>query len=275
MSAAASELRAIVEPIVRRAGEHLLGAFEALDETDVERKATSIDLVTRLDVESQALLVDGLRAAFPHDTILAEEGAGARQPVPGRVWLIDPLDGTTNFVHGVPIFAVSVALVQEGVLDAGAVFAPYLDEFFWSAAGEGAWLGARRLRVSACAELTDALLASGFPYDIRSNAHNNLAEWSHLATRCRGLRRCGAAALDLAWLAAGRFDGYWEYRLAPWDLAAGALMVREAGGFLSNPEGGAEFLWNGDLVAANRRLHAQLLQELQAAPRGSQARASE
>lgn len=264
MSPASSALREVVEPIVRRAGQHVLGAFEALDDADVDRKATSIDLVTRLDLESQALLVDGLQQAFPDDTIIAEEGAGARGPAPGRVWLVDPLDGTTNFVHGVPIFGVSVAAVQDGVLQAGAVFAPYLDEFFWATSGEGAWLGSRRLAMTQCPELTDALLASGFPYDIRSNAHNNLAEWSHLATRCRGLRRCGAASVDLAWLAAGRFDGFWEFRLAPWDLAAGALMVREAGGFLSNPEGGAEFLWRGDLVAANPQLHAHLLQELQA-----------
>jgi myo-inositol-1(or 4)-monophosphatase len=175
---------------------------------------------------------------------------------------VDPLDGTTNLVHGVPLFAVSVAAVDDGRLHAGAVYAPYLGEFFWAATGQGAWLGERRLAVSECADLSSALLASGFPYDIRTNAHNNLAEWSHMATRCRGLRRCGAASLDLAWVAAARFDGYWEFRLAPWDLAAGALLVREAGGVLAAPDGGAEFLWRGDLVAANVGLHPHLLREL-------------
>lgn len=258
----AVRLRDAIEPIVRRAGKHLLAAFETLDTREVEHKKTSIDLVTRLDRESQTLLVDALRAAFPEDTIVAEEGEANRAPREGRIWLVDPLDGTTNFVHGVPVFAVSVALVDDGRLQAGAVYAPYLHEFFWAATGQGAWLGERRLAVSDCGDLADALLASGFPYDIRTNRHNNLAEWSHMATRCRGLRRCGAASLDLAWVAAGRLDGYWEFRLAPWDLAAGALLVREAGGVLSAPDGGAEFLWRGDLVAANVGLHAHLLREL-------------
>ena len=262
MSARPRGLRETLEPIVRRAGDHLLASFESLRVGDVTSKGTSIDLVTRLDLESQRLLVEALREAFPQDDIVAEEGARDWSGRPGRVWLVDPLDGTTNFVHGVPLFAVSVAAVDDGVLTVGAVLAPYLQEFFWAEAGRGAWLNGRCLAVSACTTLSDALLASGFPYDIRTNEHNNLSEWSHMATRCRGLRRCGAAALDLAWVAAGRFDAFWEFRLGPWDLAAGALMVREAGGVLSAPDGSSEFLWQGDLVAGNAVLQPQLLREL-------------
>ncbi len=262
MSAAHADVRQPVEDVVRRAGAHLLQSFERLSSTDVESKGSSIDLVTRLDLESQEILVDGLRRAFPGEHIVAEEGAASRRAQAGRVWLVDPLDGTTNFVHGLPLFAVSVAAVVDGVLSAGAVHAPYLRELFWAEAGRGAYLGERRLAVSGCVDLDRALLATGFPYDIRTNPHNNLPEWSHMATRCRGLRRCGAAALDLAWVAAARFDAFWEYRLGPWDLAAGALMVREAGGVLSAPDGSSEFLWSGDLVAGNAVLHARVLEEL-------------
>ncbi|MFQ5601137.1 MAG: inositol monophosphatase family protein [Candidatus Krumholzibacteriia bacterium] len=266
--AAASELRAALEPIVRRAGDHLLDSFENLRAGDVGRKGI-VDLVTRLDLEAQALVQEGLKSAFPGEEVLAEEGCGDAPAQAGRrhqsLWLVDPLDGTTNFAHGLPVFAVSVARVRGLQLEAGMVYAPYLRELYWAASGCGARLHGRRLRVSSRAELDDALLATGFPYDIRSNHHNNLREWTHMAVRCRGLRRCGAAALDLAWLAAGRFDGYWEFRLNPWDLAAGALLVQEAGGRLTDPGGGSEYLWSGDVVATNGILHERLLNELRLA----------
>jgi myo-inositol-1(or 4)-monophosphatase len=148
----------------------------------------------------------------------------------GRVWIVDPLDGTTNYVHGQPPFAVSVACSRDGVLELGMVYAPYLREMFWGATGCGAFLNERRLKVSHRDDLDAALLATGFAYDIRTHPHDNLREWAHLAKRSRGLRRGGAASLDLAYVAAGRLDGYWEFRLKPWDLAAGAVLVREAGG---------------------------------------------
>jgi myo-inositol-1(or 4)-monophosphatase len=250
-----------LEGLVRRAGAHLRGAFETQG-IGVERKSSSIDLVTRLDLETQEILQEGLHRLYPGEEVLAEEGAGERRRRSGSVWLVDPLDGTTNFVHGVPLFTVSVARVVDARPEVGCVYAPLLDEFYWASRGEGAQRQARTLRVSTCARLDDALLVTGFPYDIRTQAHNNLAEWSHLARRCRGLRRSGSAALDLAWVAAGRYDGYWEYRLAPWDLAAGALLVQEAGGGLTDPRGGEEFLWTGNVVATNGRLHDELLREL-------------
>lgn len=257
-------LRAQLEPLVRRAGSHLLGAFESRD-LGVRAKSSSIDLVTRLDVETQELLQEGLDRLFPGEAVVAEEDSGPRQTSAGCVWLVDPLDGTTNFVHGVPLFTVSVARVVDGVLQAGVVYAPVLDEFYWAERGRGATRQTQPLQVSSCPRLENALLVTGFPYDIRTEAHTNLEEWAHMARRCRGLRRSGSASLDLAWVAAGRYDGYWEYRLAPWDLAAGALMVQEAGGRLTDPRGGGDFLWTGNLVASNGHLHEFLLQELQRA----------
>lgn len=258
--AAAMRLRDELEPLVRRAGDHLLASFERVSIHDVHHKG-HVDLVTRLDLESQAILVAGLAAAFPGDTIVAEEER-AREVAGGRIWYVDPLDGTTNFVHGQPAFAVAVGRASEGVLDVAAIYAPYLREFFWGAAECGAWLGSRRLQVSSRQTLDEALLATGFPYDIRVNPHNNLREWAHLAVRCRGLRRAGAASLDLAYVAAGRFDGFWEFRLQPWDLAGGALLVQEAGGRVSTPEGGSDLLARGDIVATNGLLQEELRREL-------------
>ncbi len=245
---------------MRRAGDHLLASFERLSAADVQHKGR-VDLVTRLDLESQAILVAGLEAAFPGDTIVAEENP-SRVTRAGRVWFVDPLDGTTNFVHGQPPFAVALGRATDGMLDVAAIYAPYLREFFWGAAECGAWLGPRRLQVSVRDHLDDALLATGFPYDVRTNPHNNLREWAHLALRCRGLRRAGAASLDLAYVAAGRFDGFWEFRLQPWDLAGGALLVSEAGGRVSAPDGTSDVLTRGDIVATNGRLHAALIREL-------------
>jgi myo-inositol-1(or 4)-monophosphatase len=261
--AEAERFRALLEPIVRGAGDHLLESLGSVPEAEVERKG-AIDLVTRFDREAQARVLEGLAAAFPGEATQAEEGdVGA--PGPGPVWLVDPLDGTTNYVHGLPIFAVSVARVHAGRPETGMIYAPALRELFWSAAGCGAYLNGRRLRVSSRGVLADALLATGFPYDVRSNPHNNLREWAHLAVRCRGLRRAGAASLDLAYVAAGRYDGYWEFRLKPWDVAAGMLMVLEAGGQVSEPHGGEATLRTGDVVATNGRLHAALRAELQRA----------
>lgn len=249
--------------LVSRTAAHLLAAFEQLGDADVSRKGV-VDLVTRLDLEAQAQLVAGLEARFPGEAILAEEGA-VQAGVPERCWLVDPLDGTTNFVHGQPQFAVSVARTTAGVPDFGVTHAPYMREVFWAAQGHGAWLGERRLRTSRRPDLDAALLATGFPYDIRTNPHNNLREWCHLATRCRGLRRAGAASLDLAYVAAGRFDGFWEFRLKPWDLAAGTVLVREAGGRVTDPDGGSAFLWAGDILATNGPLHAPLCEALRRA----------
>jgi myo-inositol-1(or 4)-monophosphatase len=156
-----------------------------------------------------------------------------------------------------------VARIASTGPELGVVQAPCLGETYTALAGQGAYRNGTRLRVSSRTTLLDeSLLATGFPYDIRVNPHTNLEEWSHLAVRCRGLRRCGAAALDLAWVAAGRFEAFWEYRLKPWDLAAGSLLVREAGGIVTDMQGGPDFLWTGNLVAGSPAIHRQLLDEL-------------
>lgn len=251
-----------VESIVQCAADHLMSSYEKLTTEDVAYKG-SIDLVTRLDLEAQEIIQTGLHKSFPGEAVIAEEDESTVVRRDDLVWLVDPLDGTTNFVHGLPLFAVSVARVVQGKLDLGVIQAPCLRETYTALAGQGAYRNGQRLQVSQRAQsLGDALLATGFPYDIRINPHNNLQEWSSMALHCRGLRRCGAAALDLAWVAAGRFEGFWEYRLKPWDLAAGALLVQEAGGIVTDFVGTSDYLWTGNVVAATPGLHPALRQQL-------------
>ncbi len=222
----------------------------------------AIDLVTEYDLQSEQLIVQGLRKAFPQDAILAEEGGGS-QSAQGT-WLVDPLDGTTNYAHGIPFFAVSIAYRVQGEIQLGLVYDPVRAELFHTQRGQGAWLNDRRLRVSTTAKLGKALLTTGFPYDIRTHPENNLDHFAAFALRSQGVRRLGAASLDLAYVAAGRFDGYWELRLWPWDWAAGILLVREAGGKVTRTDGGEDvFAQPTSILASNGRLHTAMLQVLQ------------
>src|SRR5262245_48173244 len=198
-----------------------------------DRKRTAVDLVTEYDRRSEAHVVAALRAAFPDDEVIAEEGGG-QAGASGRRWLVDPLDGTTNFSHGLPFFCVSIAVEDAAGSLAGVVAAPALGWEFYAARGQGAWLvererslEPRRLAVSDTATLGESLLATGFPYDTASSPRNNLVEWARIYPRTQGLRRVGAAALDLCFVAAGWMDGYWELKIKPWDVAAGALLVTE------------------------------------------------
>src|SRR5207249_2144671 len=199
-----------------------------------------------------------LRAAFPEDGILAGE-RGARLGRSGRRWIIDPLDGTTNYAHGLPIFGVSIGLEADRRVEVGVVFDPNRDELFVAERGRGATVNGQPLAVSAAATLGESLLATGFPYNIRETADNNLREYAAFAVRTRGVRRMGSAVLYLAWLATGRLDGYWELTLGPWDAAAGSLLVEEAGGRVTNLTGGALDLDAPALVASNGRIHDALL----------------
>jgi myo-inositol-1(or 4)-monophosphatase len=255
--------------VASEAGGLLRSAAFRAHLTDTKRVLT--DLVTEYDRRSEALIVDAIRQTYPHDRILAEEGgevAGA--PGSTRRWLVDPLDGTTNFAHGLPFFCVSIALEEAGHLKVGVVQAPALGWSFWAQAGQGAWLGARseerRLRISDTYELSGALLATGFPYDRATNPDNNFAEFVHLKKQVHGVRRVGAAALDLAMVAAGWLDGYWEKKLKPWDLAAGALLVKEAGGTVTAWNGAPFDVDSGAAVATNGRFHAELVGALAKAP---------
>jgi myo-inositol-1(or 4)-monophosphatase len=240
-----------------RAAGHLLRS-ELRGARRITYKGTPTNLVTEMDARAEALILDRLGATFPDDAILTEE-TGSHPGRSGRRWIIDPLDGTTNYAHRLPVFAVSIALQVDTRVAIGVVYDPNLDELFVAERGGGAWLGDERLAVSATAALGAGLLATGFPYNIRETSDNNLAEYAAFSLRARGVRRLGSAVLYLAWLAAGRLDGYWELRLGPWDAAAGSLLVEEAGGRITDLRGGPLDLDAPAVVASNGWLHDAML----------------
>ena len=253
----AAERRRILEvarAAALEAGAILMEHFGRLAAGDVGSKDVERDLVTSADLASERCLVGRLRAAFPEHAIEAEEEVRDPRDDERPRWFVDPLDGTTNFVHRLPAFAVSLGLVHRGVPEVGVVHVPRLGETFWAARGAGAFLDGQPLRVSDCARLAEAILATGFPYRRNELAHDNLANFARFFPDVRGLRRMGAAAVDLAYTAAGRFDGFWELHLAPHDVAAGALLVREAGGSVTDADGGDDWLRGGHLVAAGPAL---------------------
>jgi myo-inositol-1(or 4)-monophosphatase len=224
-------------------------------------KGAAVDLVTEFDQASERAIVAKLAAAFPDDQIVAEEG-GARGAAAEARWLVDPLDGTTNFAHGLPIYCVSIARERAGVLEVGVVHAPALGLTFAARRGAGATCNGEPIRVSAVDGLERALLVTGFPYDRHTSAENNFDQFAALQRRAQGVRRLGAAALDLAWVARGVLDGYWEMKLKPWDLAAGALLVEEAGGRVTDWRGGEVAIDRGAAVATNGRIHDALVAAL-------------
>lgn len=231
-----------------------------------------VDLVTNADRAAEDLLTERLKGEWPGARFLLEEGGDERAPGEehGELrFIIDPVDGTTNFAAGVPHFGVSVGVEGEAGLVAGAIYDPWRDELFVAGREEGAWLGGERLRVSEGARIDDATLATGFAYDRFTNKDDNHAELCALNLRCRGVRRFGAATLDLAWVAAGRLDGFWERGLKPWDLAAGVLLVEEAGGTVTRYDGSAFSLACPDVVMTNGRLHEALLSALSSARRAA------
>ena len=244
--------------LARKAGEELRQGFGHVKQI---RRKGAVDLVTEYDLRSERLILEAIRQAFPQDAILSEE---AGQVSLGDIcWMVDPLDGTTNFAHALPMFCVSIACTQGGVPALGVIYDPLREELYQALAGGGASLNGEALRVSETGSLPDSLLVTGFPYDIRTNLQNNLDHYSKLALLSRGVRRLGSAALDLAYVAAGRLDGFWELRLNPWDWAAGALLVREAGGRVTDFAGNEELLAGADsLVATNGRIHGELLAAL-------------
>jgi myo-inositol-1(or 4)-monophosphatase len=221
----------------------------------------AVDLVTEFDRRSEKLILEGLRQAFPDHAFNAEEHGRSAHPADYE-WLVDPLDGTTNFAHAVPIFAVSLGLAWRGQPLVGVVYDPLRDELFAAEAGQGATLNGRRLRVSSQANLGQAFLATGFAYDVRTNPRNNFDEFRQFYLRAQAVRRAGSAALDCAYVAAGRLDGYWELSIKPWDVGAGVLLVLEAGGRATTPEGDEQCLGAPGIVASNGRLHAQMLRVL-------------
>ena len=255
----ASLERRVAIDAARAAGYLLLQA--RAETRHITYKGAPTNLVTEMDARAEALVLDHLQRAFPDDAVLAEE-SGARAGASGRRWIIDPLDGTTNYAHGVPIWAVSIGLESEGYPTLGVVFDPCHDELFVAERGEGATVNGAPLAVSRAAVLDESLLATGFPYGIRETSDTNLAEYAAFCLRARGVRRMGSAVLYLAWVAAGRLDGYWELRLGAWDAAAGVVLVQEAGGRVSNLTGGPLDLEAPSIVASNGHIHDAMLRVL-------------
>jgi len=234
--------------------ESLGGAFH------VEHKGP-VDLVTSVDKEAEQFIVSALRKQFPDHGIVSEEGQG-HGPGAEFTWFIDPLDGTTNYVHGYPVFSTSLGLARGGEPVVGVIYQPMTDELFWAGRGQGAFLNGQAIRVSKTARLTEALVATGFPYDIATSGDNNLAEFSRVARIVRSPRCSGSAAIDLCSVACGRLDAYWEKRLSPWDAAAGSLIVTEAGGKITDARGEPWTLWSSSLLVSNVYVHDELVRIL-------------
>jgi len=223
-----------------------------------------INLVTEADRMSEALIIDRIQQHFPDSSILTEESPERKRNSEYR-WIIDPLDGTTNYAHGYPVFCVSIALEREQCVIAGVVYNPMLDELFLAEKGKGAWLNGERISVSKISDLSRSLLATGFPYDIRESENNNLDYFNFMVKEVQAIRRAGSAALDMAYVAAGRFDGFWELKLMPWDTAAASLLITEAGGSVSGLSGQGFSLTAPSVLASNGKIHQQLISVLQKA----------
>jgi len=257
----AREVRSLAERLARAAGAVQRERYET--EIEIRTKSAVIDLVTEVDHECEALIVSGLQVERGDDAILAEEGRGDDREGARWRWIIDPIDGTTNYAHGYPRFCVSIGVECEGERTVGVVYDPLLDELFCAVRGEGATLNGKSICVSRETDLGNALVATGFAYDVRRSAQDNVDHFIAFVKRSRAIRRDGSAALDLCYVAAGRFDGYWELKLHPWDVAAGMLMVAEAGGRVSDLSGGPAQRSGFECVASNGLLHDQMLAILQ------------
>ncbi|HEY5627440.1 MAG TPA: inositol monophosphatase family protein [Nitrospira sp.] len=225
-----------------------------------------INLVTDADHAAEQCIIQHIRARFPSHRILAEERGSETESLSRYHWVVDPLDGTTNFAHGFPFYAVSIGVEDEGCGLIGVVFDPVRDELFTAQTGDGARLNGQPIRVSSTAQLDQSLLVTGFAYDIRDTPNNNLNHFSRFALQVQGLRRTGSAALDLCYVAAGRFDGFWEVKLSPWDMAAGVVILQEAGGKVTDFKGQSHSIYQPELVASNGLVHDAMLTILREDP---------
>jgi myo-inositol-1(or 4)-monophosphatase len=268
-----SGLITVMQRAARKAAPRLRRDFGEVEQLQVSRKGPA-DFVSLADKRAEDTIVEELRHARPDWRLTLEEGGSIEGDPSKPRWIVDPLDGTTNFLHGIPHFAISIAV--EDPMGAGGrpevtqalVYQPLTDESFWAEKGRGSWLNERRLRVSARRDLADALLATGVPWKGRGDLARFERILQAFSPEVAGIRRFGSAALDLAWVAAGRYDGYWEEDLKQWDIAAGILLVREAGGFVTDFKGGDRALESGQVLAANDQLHSKLHKLVATAVRG-------
>jgi myo-inositol-1(or 4)-monophosphatase len=258
-----SALLNVMTAAARKAGRSLKRDYGEVENLQVSLKGPA-DFVSAADRRAEEILYTELSKARPGYGFLGEEGGRRDGDDRTHCWVVDPLDGTTNFLHGIPQFAISIALEREGVIVAGVIYNPANEELFVAERGKGAFLNDQRLRVAARRRLADAVVACGLPHTGRGDLALFRSELAAVQDKVAGLRRFGAAALDLAWVAAGRFDVFWERDLSPWDIAAGILMVREAGGFASDLDGGDTPLTKRQVIAGNEFLHKALLQILKA-----------
>ncbi len=248
----------------RRAGEIIVRSLVRLESLQVSSKGRN-DYVSEVDRSAEREIISFIHKHYPQHAILAEEsGASGESDIQ---WIIDPLDGTTNFLHGIPQFCISIALEREGSVVAGLIYNPVTDEMFIAEKGKGAFLNEQRIRVAARKNLAAAVIACGLPHRGRGQLELGTKEIGAMQPEVAGLRRFGAAALDLAWVAAGRLDGYWERNIKPWDMAAGLILVREAGGFVSDCDGGDDMMAKGHIVAGNEAIQKEVVRVLKQAGR--------
>ena len=252
----------------REAGNIIVRNMDRIDRLTIATKRSN-DFVSEVDQQAEAAIIEVLKQAYPDHGIHAEE-SGRRDENAEYQWIIDPLDGTTNFLHGFPQFAVSIALQHKARLVVGVIYDPFTQELFTAARGEGAQLNEKRIRVSGHAGLRGALLSTGFPYTDQSYLDTYLDTMKALMAPAAGIRRPGSAALDLAWVAAGRTDGFWEFNLKAWDIAAGALIVREAGGIVTDFYGRDSYLESGDIIAASPKVFPEMLKIIEPRVRNSE-----
>lgn len=256
----------------RRAGSIINQSSLRLDRLMIEEKSAR-DFVTETDRAAEAAIIAVLREAFPEHSILSEESGLSEGTEAQYQWIIDPLDGTLNFIHGLPQYAISIALAKDGVVEHALVFDPARNELFHASRGGGAFLNDRRIRVSSRIKMQEALVATDFTFQQAHRIEQYIAVFRELSAQTAGQRRPGAAALDLCWTACGRLDAYWAFGLKPWDVAAGSLLVQEAGGLVSDFDGEAQFLQGGELVCGTPKIFAPLLAIVRRhlAPAGSAA----
>ncbi|MCP2520808.1 inositol monophosphatase [Candidatus Aminicenantes bacterium AC-335-K20] len=248
----------IASEVAKEAGKFLKENFENIKEIEYKGE---VNLVTEYDKEAQELIYSKLSSAFPEHGFLGEEDLEKRGDYEFR-WIIDPLDGTTNYAHGYPVFCVSIALEHRDRIILGVVYNPMLDELFWAIEGRGAYLNNRKIKVSSTKELDKSLLATGFPYDLRESKNNNINHFNNFILKVQAVRRGGSAALDLCYVACGRLDGFWELKLFPWDIAGGMLIVKEAGGKVSDFRGNEIDPYAKEILASNGFIHSQMIEIL-------------